>query len=124
MTVLIVDDSAVVRSRIVGLLHGLGKIRQIIEASDAKEGLERFREDRPDVIVLDIRMPEGNGIELLSQIKKERPSSLVIMLTNFPFPQYKQRCLDLGASYFFDKTSQLEELIGVLKTFVGPSLAS
>jgi YesN/AraC family two-component response regulator len=70
---------------------------------------------RPDVVILDIRMPENNGIQVLEAIKKSAAAPVVIMLTAFPYPQYRKKCLEAGAEYFFDKATEFEQVAEVLK---------
>ena len=67
------------------------------------------------MVTLDIRLAGGNGIKVLERIKKEQPSSAVIMLTNYPYPQYREKCRQLGADYFFDKVTEIGSFVKVLK---------
>jgi DNA-binding NarL/FixJ family response regulator len=66
-------------------------------------------------VVLDISMPGGSGMYVLETVKKDRPVPVVIMLTNFAHDQYRQKCLQLGADYFFDKSTEFERVIEVLR---------
>jgi DNA-binding NarL/FixJ family response regulator len=63
--------------------------------------------------VLDISMPGGSGVHVLETIKREQPALKVIMLTNFGHEQYRQKCLQLGADHFFDKTTEFEKVLEV-----------
>ena len=66
-------------------------------------------------MILDIHMPNGNGIRVLETIKKNPVAPVVIMLTAFPYPQYRRRCLEIGAEYFFDKTTEFDQVAVVLE---------
>ncbi len=112
--VFIVDDSPVVRERLATLLSDLPSVEIIGQAEIAFEAISATRRLKPDVMLLDISMPGGSGIHVLEMVKKERPAPLVIMLTNFAHEQYRQKCLQLGADYFFDKSTEFEKVLSVL----------
>ena len=112
--VFIVDDSPVVRERLIGLLAELACVDIVGQADIAFEAISAIRRVKPDVVVLDISMPGGSGMHVLETVKKEKPSPLVIMLTNFAHDQYRQKCFQLGADYFFDKSSEFEKVLSVL----------
>jgi len=111
--VFIADDSSVIRERLNALLSDLPGVEVIGEAGDAEEALKGIQELNLDVVILDIRMPGGNGIRVLEKIKKSETSPVIIMLTNYPYPQYRKKCTDLGADYFFDKSTEFERIIEV-----------
>jgi DNA-binding NarL/FixJ family response regulator len=113
--VFIVDDSPVVRDRLVSMIAELPNVEVIGQADIAFEAINSIRRLRPSVVVLDISMPGGSGMYVLETIKKERPEPMVIMLTNFAHDQYRQKCLQLGADYFFDKSTEFERVTEVLR---------
>jgi DNA-binding NarL/FixJ family response regulator len=113
--IFIVDDSPVVRDRLVSMIAELPNVQVIGQADIAFEAINSIRKLRPSVVVLDISMPGGSGMYVLESIKKDRPGPKVIMLTNFTHDQYRQRCLQLGADYFFDKTTEFERVTEVLR---------
>lgn len=115
MRVLLVDDSATVRERLKGLFSEVPKVEIIGEAGDGTEALELVRRLNPEVLILDIQMPDGGGIELLRKVKIINRSLMVIVLTNLSERQYRQKCLDAGADYFFDKSSEFNEVAAVLR---------
>jgi DNA-binding NarL/FixJ family response regulator len=114
-TVFIVDDSTVVRDRLAQMISGLPGVDLVGQADISFEAIEGLRRLRPNCAVLDISMPGGSGIHVLETIKREQPALSVIMLTNFAQEQYRQKCLALGADYFFDKTTQFEKVLDVLR---------
>jgi DNA-binding NarL/FixJ family response regulator len=123
MKVFIVDDSAVVRERLIGMLTELPEIEIAGQAKNAPDAIQSIRKLKPDITILDIRMPGGNGIEVLKEIKKDKPSPLIIILTNYPYPQYRKKCMEGGADYFFDKSTEFEKIIEVLKKLIKESKA-
>jgi DNA-binding NarL/FixJ family response regulator len=114
MRVLIADDSMVVRERLVNLLTDLHGVEVIGQAEDAVEARALAERLKPDVAILDLRMPKGSGTEVLYDIKKLNPAPKVIMLTNYPHPENRKRCIDGGADYFFDKSTEFQKVALVL----------
>ena len=118
MKVFIADDSAVVRERLKEMLSEIPEVKIIGQAEDGLQATNLITKLNPDVVILDIRMPRGNGIDVLQNIKKDNPALIVIMLTNYPYPQYQKKCMDLGADFFFDKSSEFEKVTEVLKKLI------
>ena len=119
MNVLIVDDSELVAERLEGMITQISEdVRVIWHAQSTAEGRQAFRCGRPDVVILDVQMPGGSGIDLIPEVKQATPAPVVIMLTNYPFPQYRDRCLEAGADYFFDKSGEFEEVSTVLASLL------
>jgi YesN/AraC family two-component response regulator len=115
LKVFIADDSSFINDRLPGLLAEISGVEVIGKARDGDEALNSIVKLDPDVVILDIRMPGKNGIEVLAELKKGNPKLKVIILTNYPYPQYKQKCTELGAEYFFEKSNDFEKLFNVLK---------
>lgn len=123
MRLLIADDSEIIRSRLVDLLSEVEGIKVVGEARESHETIEAVRQLSPDVVILDIRMPGGDGILALEQIKGKPKPPIVIMFTNHPYLQYRKRCLDAGADFFFYKSTEFEALLALLKKLarkIGP----
>lgn len=118
LRVVIVDDSVVIRQRLVGLLEDVGGIQVVGIATDGHEGLDAILTLNPDVVILDIRMPGMSGIELMEDLRRRDVSPTIIVLTNFPYPAYRKRCQELGAEYFFDKSTEFPAAVEVLQGLV------
>jgi DNA-binding NarL/FixJ family response regulator len=119
MRVFIVDDSDVVRERLVAMLCDLADIELVGQAKDAFSAIEGIHHLAPHVVILDIHMPGSpTGMYVLEKVLGERNPPVVIMLTNYSYIQYKKRCIDGGASFFFDKSTEFEKLPEVLKALV------
>ena len=88
------------------------------KAKDYDAALQYIMSYNYDVVILDIRMPGGNGIDVLQAIKRGDPAPTVIMLTNYPYPQYRGKCMDLGADYFFDKSNEFEKVMEVIEQLI------
>jgi DNA-binding NarL/FixJ family response regulator len=123
MKVLVVDDSKIIRDRLVNLLSVIKGVETVFQAENARIAMSTYQTVKPEVLILDIRMRGDNGIELMKQIKKEQYDSKVIMLTNFPYPQYKKKCLDAGANYFLDKSTEFDEIDEIIRSMVMESVS-
>ncbi len=115
MKVLIADDSAIVRERLKAMLSEITELENISQAKDSVEAISSFQKMNPDVVILDVRMPGGSGIGVLQKIKQSNHPPLVIVLTNYPYPQYRRKCIEAGADFFFDKSTEFDKVTEVLK---------
>jgi two-component system, OmpR family, response regulator len=113
-TVFLVDDSDVVREHLAQLVRSVPGARVVGEADMAFDAIYAIRRLKPSVVVLDIAMPGGSGIEVLEAIRREAHRPTVIMLTNFSQDRHRERCLELGADHFLDKLSQIDRLPEVI----------
>ena len=118
MKVIIADDSKILRERISSMLSTIPGVEIVAEAENSHEAMKYIEKLKPDVLILDIRMPNGNGIEVLKSIKQKKLSLIKIILTNYPLQQYKVKCFELGADYFFDKAAEFEALKEVVGDLV------
>jgi DNA-binding NarL/FixJ family response regulator len=127
--ILITDDHPVVRRGIRQILEDEEKIGVIHEAGNAKELFGRLREQKYDVILLDISLPGRSGLDLISQIKKMQPSASVLMLSIHSEEMYAIKALKCGASGYMTKSSAPEELVAAIfkvskgEKFISSSLA-
>lgn len=119
INVLVADDHEVVRRGLRQLLSETGDIVVTAEAASAHDVRRLVRERRFDVIVLDINLPGGNGIELISEIKKERPDARVLILTVYSEEQYAVRSIRAGAAGFLTKESASDRLIEAVRRIAG-----
>ena len=113
--VYIVDDSVNLRKRLYELLSDIDNVQVVGQAGNADEALNDIRVLKPDTVLLDIRLPGKNGIQLLGEIKELQPEIMVIIMTNYDYPQYHQQSILAGADHFFNKTREFEDIIEVLK---------
>lgn len=129
LRIFIADDSSMVRERLANFVSGLEDAELIGQAADVPSALNALSRLAPDLVILDIRMPGSSGIQVLEQLKRSPSPPVVIMLTAFATDQYRQKCLSLGADYFFDKFTEIglafetiEQLTG--KKHQNPSLST
>ena len=116
-SVLIVDDSMLVVQRIAGMLRELTCIDCVISALNYNEAEKVLANHEVDIALLDINMPGKSGIELLNFMKEKYPCITNIMLTNQSNEYYRNLCLQLGADYFLDKTSEFDRVPELIQSF-------
>lgn len=110
MKVFIADDSPILQDRLKTMLSDFPEVEILGQAKNTPEAIKAIQELNPELVILDIRMPGGSGIEVLKSIKKDRPGIKVIVFTNYPYPQYRKKCMDLGADFFFAKATESDQI--------------
>jgi DNA-binding NarL/FixJ family response regulator len=118
MKVFVVDDSAVIRQRLKRMLADEPKVQVIGEAGDAQKATDAIRQLKPDVVLLDLHLLEGSGIDVLQRLKHDRPAPAVIILTDYPYPEYRRICLDAGAGVFFVKSTEFDQVVPALNQLI------
>ncbi len=121
MKVFLVDDSLVIRQRLKRLLADVEEVQVVGEAEEVQEATDAILKQKPDVVLLDIHLFNGNGIDVLQRLKKEKPAPAVIILTNYPYPQYRQICLEAGADFFFVKSTEFDQVVPALRKLIQQS---
>lgn len=116
LKVLVADDAAMIRRRIIEMLDELEVVELAGEAQETQEALSLLKQEKPDVLILDIRMPGGGGGVVLQAAKAQPEPPVVIVFTSFAYPQYRKRFLAEGADYFIDKGTDLERLREIIFT--------
>jgi DNA-binding NarL/FixJ family response regulator len=114
ITVLIVDDDPLVRSGLALILGGAKSLEVVAQAANGREGLAAVAEHRPDVVLMDIRMPVMDGIEATAALAAQDDPSKVIVLTTFDADDYVLRALAAGASGFLLKDTAPEDIVAAV----------
>jgi DNA-binding NarL/FixJ family response regulator len=114
--VCLVDDQTLVRQGIRSLLELSDNIRVVAEASDGRQALDKIAEVRPDVVLLDMRMPVMTGIETLQQLSQRGAMPATIILTTFDDDQLVLQGIKLGARGYLLKDVSLEQLVDAVQT--------
>jgi two-component system, NarL family, invasion response regulator UvrY len=127
--VLIADDHAVVRQGLKQIIGDTPEMLVAGEATNGQEVLDRVRAETWDVVVLDISMPDRSGLDILKQLRSERPKLPVLVLSMYSEDQYAMRVLKAGASGYLTKDSAADELVKAIRKvlsggrYVSPLLA-
>jgi two-component system invasion response regulator UvrY len=116
--VLIADDHAVVRQGLKQILGDTPEMLVAGEATNGQEVLDRVRAETWDVVVLDISMPDRSGLDILKQLRSERPKLPVLVLSMHSEDQYAVRVLKAGASGYLTKDSAPDELVKAIRKVV------
>jgi len=111
---LVADDHEVVRSGLASLLSG-SDIKIVAEASTANEAVKMANKHKPDVVLLDIRMGETDGLEALEKIHRDLPKTHVVILSTYDNPTYVARAVALGASDYVLKGASRQELVSTIR---------
>lgn len=127
--VLVCDDHQIVRQGIKQILADADDIGWAGEAANGPDAVAAVRRGGIDVLLLDIAMPQRDGLDVLKQLKAEFPKLPVLMLSTYPDRQYAVRSLKLGASGYLNKSADSEQMIDAIRTvargrlFITPSVA-
>jgi DNA-binding NarL/FixJ family response regulator len=113
--VLCVDDHPLLREGITAIVNNEPDMSLVAEASTSSEGVRRFREHRPDVTLMDLRLPDASGIDAMIAIRTEFADARIIMLTTFEGDVEMQRALEAGARGYMLKSTPPRELIEVIR---------
>ena len=112
LRLLVVDDHEVVRQGLVALIDRREKFQVVAEAGTVEEALDAARRFQPDLVIMDVRLPDGSGIEACREIRAELPNTRVVMLTSYPDEEAVLSAIIAGASGYLLK-SDAEELLMV-----------
>lgn len=108
---LIVDDSKIFRHALKDVLKRRFPQMELEEAKDGADAMEKIATLLPDLVLMDVRLPGGNGFDLLKKIRVNHPEVCVIMLSHYDLPEYREAATDGGAEAFISKGSiDLDEL--------------
>ena len=115
LRLLIVDDHEVVRQGLVALLDRREGFQVVGEAGNVAEAIEQARRFEPDIVVMDIRLPDGSGIEACREIRAELPATRVVMLTSYPDEEAVLSAIVAGAAGYLLKQVRARDLVAALE---------
>ena len=114
---LIVDDNRLNRDTFKGLLTRYFSSMIVEEASDGKEAMEKVGSFQPDLILMDIRLPDASGLELTKKIKMTSSNVRILVMTGHHYPEYQETAVQYGADGFFVKGGSGEEILAMVESF-------
>jgi two-component system response regulator DevR len=115
LRLLVVDDHEVVRQGLVALLDRRTGFQVVAEAGSVEQAIAQARLHRPDIVVMDVRLPDGSGVEACREIRAEMPETRVIMLTSFPDDEAVLSAIVAGASGYLLKQIRARDLVSALE---------
>lgn len=125
MKAFIVEDSPEICERLRNMIDGIKDIELLGDTDNEADAVRDICALHPDLVILDLTLASGSGMEVLHQIKLKGFSVRIIVLTNYAYPQYRKKCMALGADYFLDKSLDLEILSELLTSLTDePRLVS
>jgi DNA-binding NarL/FixJ family response regulator len=113
--ILAVDDHPILRQGVAGLIADESDMTLVAEASDGREAIQQFRTHRPDITLMDLQMPEMNGLDAMIAIREEFPDARIIVLTTYSGDVQALRALKAGARAYLLKNSLHKELLGAIR---------
>ncbi len=116
LRLLVVDDHEVVRQGLVALLARRDRFQVVAEAGTVEEALDAARRFVPDLVVMDVRLPDGSGIEACREIRSEVPGTRVVMLTSYPDEEAVLSAIIAGASGYLLKQIRARDLVAALES--------
>ena len=117
--IMVVDDHHIVRQGLVALIGTLPEMKVVAQASDGSEAVDLYRAHRPDITLMDLRLPKQNGVEAITHIREEFPSARIIVLTTFDGDEDIYRALQAGAKGYLLKGMNADELTDAIRTVHG-----
>ncbi|MEO6323692.1 MAG: response regulator transcription factor [Thermoanaerobaculia bacterium] len=118
LKILLVEDAPEVRGRIVSLIAEIPELELAGVAASVGEAQELLGTLRPDVALLDLRLPDGSGLDILRELRARCGGAFVAIITAFDTPRLRSSCLTAGADAFLSKTSEINELPDLLRDIV------
>ena len=119
---LLVEDNASFRQTLFDILSAQFPSMVIEEAGDGKEAFQKIESVLPNLIFMDIKLPGENGLQLTKKIKVKYPEVIVIVLTSYDLPEYREAAYQYGANYFIIKGSSTnEEILALVRSIVEDS---
>ena len=116
MKVFLVEDSILVRQRLARMISNIPGIQIVGEALEPRDATRSILETQPEVVILDIQLLNGTGMQVLQNIKRAKAPPIVIILTNFP--ELRNKYLQAGADFFFDKSTEFHRIPLTLATMI------
>lgn len=114
MKILLVEDSVAIRARLRSLIGDWGRLATVSEASGELEAVGAACSEQPDLVILDLKLAQGHGLDVLNSVKRCSPRTRVAVLTSHVEAPYRRKCLEAGADWFFDKAEGLDGINWVL----------
>ena len=117
MRVLVVEDAPAVRARLVEMLREIPGVEPVAQASSWEQAVAAMAAPL-DVVMLDLHLGRENGLSLIPHARAEHPDALVVVLTSDPSEHHRRECVAQGADFFFDKTSEFDLAVEVVRSRV------
>ena len=118
MKVLVADDSKLMRERIRESISVFESIEILDESENGLKTLEQLCMYNPDLAIIDIRMPDMNGLEVIKEFRKTNKLAKIIILTNYAYDQYRDKAMENGADYFLSKSEDFDKIALIVASII------
>jgi len=118
MRILLADDSSLILERLNYMVHCYKHAEIVAELKNGKDALEALRILKPDMAIMDIKMPGLSGLYVLNEIRKENSSIIIIILTLYSSNYYRQLAIQFGTNYFFSKSDDFEKVSFIVAQYL------
>jgi DNA-binding NarL/FixJ family response regulator len=115
LRVVLVDDSLPVRERVAASLAAVEGVEVVGQAGDVPSGLRLLEQCKPDVLILDLELPGQSGLELLVACRRAKHAAIIIMFSIHDEMKLREKCLEMGAAFYFNKASEFDHAIEVCR---------
>lgn len=122
VTALLVEDNEFFRNSFKKILNDRFPLLMVFEAGTCREALQLCLDCLPDLIFADINLPDGNGLALSRTLRSRYPKVIILILTNYDLPEYRQAASANGADHFFPKDSNHEVILSMVESELGHGL--
>lgn len=116
--IILVDDSSIVRRCLCGVLSDIPGVEIVGEATDFQDALQQVRLTKPHIVILEVHLRDGRGLDLLRAIKEGSSSPIAIVFSSYNYPQLLDACVNAGADFFFKKSHDVTALTGLLRRLI------
>lgn len=120
MRVMVVEDATSVRQRMVANFGRAEGVEAVAEAATGEEALALLDEFAPDLMTLDVMLPGMSGLDVLEKLRQRDLPVKVVVVTNYPYPAFRKKCLELGAAAFFAKTTDENKILDLVRNGGSP----
>lgn len=110
LNVFVVEDSAPVRERLIELMGEIAGVSVVGFAETPTDAIAKILSARPDCVVLDYQLLGGTGVDVINAVRPKAPDLVFVVLTNHANPKYRRICLEAGASWFLDKSTEFKKI--------------
>ncbi|MBE0627060.1 MAG: response regulator transcription factor [Burkholderiales bacterium] len=115
--VFLVEDSPAIRARLATTIRGIDGAQLAGEAGTVGSAIDGIRATRPGAVILDLQLEDGSGLEVLRAVRPTAPALHVAVLTNYATDQHRRACMDAGAEYFLDKSSDFPRIREIVQSW-------
>ena len=118
LIVFLVEDSPAIRARLAATIRGIEGAKLVGEAGSVGAAIDGIRSTRPSAVILDLQLEDGSGLDVLRAVYPAAPGLHVAVLTNYATDQHRRACMDAGAEYFLDKSSDFPRIREIVRRWV------